>query len=70
MKPDGFALVGSPRRERASWIVAISLLRSDAERYRAVATSRLAGDRSIKITATRSGRKIGEYSWRVEAVLR
>ena len=27
-------------------------------------------DRTIKITATRSGRKIGEYSWRVEAVLR
>ncbi len=27
-------------------------------------------DRTIKITATRSGRQIGEYSWRVEAVLR
>ena len=27
-------------------------------------------DRTIKITATRSGTKIGEYSWRVEAVLR
>jgi hypothetical protein len=27
-------------------------------------------DRMIKITATRSGKQIGEYSWRVEAVLR
>ncbi len=27
-------------------------------------------DRTIKITASRDGKQIGEYSWRVEAVLR
>jgi hypothetical protein len=27
-------------------------------------------DRAIEITAKRGGQEIGEYSWRVEAVLR